>query len=71
MKYQDLKITGLEVVGDIAFSYQTEDGGLFMIYDSDVSSVENGSITEIVTDFNIIEDKLYWREQIFNLNLQI
>lgn len=71
MKLKDLNITGLEVAMGIAFSVVDDKGGLYMIPDSDVSSVSSGTPTEIVTNITRVGDTIQWGNITISLDQEI
>ena len=71
MNLKDLNITGLEVAMEIVFSVVDDNGGVFMIPDSDVSSVPSGTLTEIVTNFTRVANNIEWNGLTINLDQEI
>lgn len=71
MKLKDLNITGLEVIGDIALSVIDDKGKPYMIPDTDTSTIENGTVCEIVNEITIEGDMLTWSKGTINLDQEI
>lgn len=71
MKLKDLEVIGLEVAMGVVFSVVDKQNGLYMVPDSDVSSVPNGTHTEIVTNFTRVGDTIQWGDIIINLDQEI
>jgi len=61
------KIVALEVVNEIVLSLIDDKGVSYIVKGSDTSSIDGGTLTEIVTDFTIEGDVLKWRGQLINI----
>ena len=62
------KIVALEVVNEIVLSLIDDEGVSYIVEGSDTSSIDGGTLTEMVTDFTINDGFILWRNQTINLN---
>jgi hypothetical protein len=68
MKLKEIEIAALEVVGDVALSVISSEGGMYAILDANISNLDNTMLTERVADFTRKGDTLEWRGQVINLD---